>query len=71
MVKNLNKIKYDWFYDIISEKKFQEEIIKILNSKPLKDYLNNYRFYEEIKEDDKFIRKSNMNFNLLRKVKIV
>ena len=71
MVKNLNKIKYDWFYDIISEKKFQEEIIKILNSKPLKDYLNNYRFYEEFKEDDKFIRKSNMNFNLLRKVNIV
>ena len=67
LVKNLNKIKYDWFYDIISEKKFQEEIIKILNSKPLKDYLNNYRFYEEIKEDDKDYKKKQYEFQFVEK----
>lgn len=69
LVKNLNKIKYEWFYDIISEKHFQEEIIKILNSKSLKDYLNNYRFYEEIKEDDKDYKKKQYEFQFDEKGK--
>ena len=52
-VKNLNPIDYHYFYDLISDVNFYNEIIDILTSKPIKLYLNNYRYYEEINEKNK------------------
>ena len=46
-IKNLNSINYDLFYDLISDKVFYDEIISILKSKTIADYLNKKRYYDE------------------------
>ena len=48
-LKILNSIDYKEFYDIISDKSFQDEIIVILKVKPLVDYLSKDRYFDEIK----------------------
>ena len=52
LVKNLNSINYNYFYNLISENNFYDEIIDILKSKPISDYLNGYRYYDEINKKD-------------------
>ena len=52
LVKNLNCVNYNYFYNLISEKYFYDEIIAILKSKPISDYLNGYRYYDEINKKD-------------------
>ena len=56
-IKNLNSINYDLFYYLISDKAFYKEIISILKSKTIADYLNKKRYYDEINEKNK-------NFNI-------
>ena len=53
LVKNLNSIDYNSFYDMISDDSFQNEIISILKSKPIYKYLNEYRYYDVINKKDK------------------
>ena len=50
--KNLNSINYKQFYDIISDKNFHGEIITILKSEPIKNYITKNRYFDEIKDDD-------------------
>ena len=52
-VKNINPIDYQYFYDLMSDINFYKEIFDILKSDPIKMYLNNYRYYEEINEKNK------------------
>ena len=52
LVKNLNSINYNYFYNLISENNFYADIIDILKSKPISDYLNGYRYYDEINKKD-------------------
>ena len=51
-LNNLNSINYKQFYEIISDKNFHEEIINILKSQPIEEYLTKNRYYDEIKDDD-------------------
>ena len=51
-LKNLNSINYNQFYDIISDQNFHNEIITILKSEPIKEYLTKNRYFDEIKDDD-------------------
>ena len=51
-LKNLNSINYKQFYDIISDQNFHNEIITILKSEPIKEYLTKNRYFDEIKDDD-------------------
>ena len=53
LVKKINSINYNFFYDLISDNNFQNDIIAILKSKPISDYLNGYRYYDKINEEDK------------------
>ena len=53
LVTKLNSINYNSFFDLISDNYFQNEIIDILNSKPVYVYLNEYRYYDKINEEDK------------------
>ena len=62
LVKHLNSIDYNSFYDLISDNNFQNEIIAILKSKPISDYLNWYRYYD--KKIKKIKIKMNMNLPL-------
>ena len=64
LMKNLNYIDYNYFYDLISDNEFYDDIISILKSKPIFDYLNENRYYEDIKNikktqkyDFKFVQK--------------
>ena len=52
-IKNLNSIDYNYFYDLISDKNFHDEIIAILKSEPVVKYINENRYFEEIKKNDK------------------
>ena len=52
LIENINSINYKQFYDIISDKNFHDEIITILKSDPIKEYLTKNRDYDEIKYDD-------------------
>lgn len=47
-VKNIYKLDYNYFYDLIMDKAFYDDIINILNSKPIKYYLTSNRFYDEM-----------------------
>ena len=51
-IKNLNSIDYNYFYDLISDKNFHDEIIAILKSEPIVKYINENRYFEEIKVND-------------------
>ena len=46
-VKNIYRLNYDYFYDLIMDKKFYDNIIYILNSESIKYYLTSKRFYDE------------------------
>ena len=48
----MNSINYKQFHDIISDKNFHNEIITILKSEPIKNYLTKNRYFDEIKDDD-------------------
>ena len=52
-VRNINSIDYNYFYDLISDIKFYNEIIAILKSKSISKYLNGYRYYEEVSKKNK------------------
>ena len=52
-VRNINSIDYNYFYDLISDLKFYNEIIAILKSKSINKYLNGYRYYEEVSKKNK------------------
>ena len=52
-VRNINSIDYNYFYDLISDIKFYNEIIAILKSKSINKYLNGYRYYEEVSKKNK------------------
>ena len=54
-IKNLNSINYNLFYDLISDKIFYEEIINILKSKSITDYLNNNYDEIDIKKNETYI----------------
>lgn len=54
-VKNINSIDYNYFYDLISDLKFYNEIIAILKSKSINKYLNGYRYYEKVSKKIKKI----------------
>ena len=66
-INNLNSVNYNYFYDLISDKSFHDEIIDILKSQPIKDYLNGYRYFEEIKEDDKNKNTKECEFKFVKK----
>ena len=51
-IKNLNSIDYNYFYDLISDKNFHDEIIAILKTEPIVKYINENRYFEEIKVND-------------------
>ena len=51
-IEDLNPMDYKQFYDIISSPKFHNEIITILKSKPIVEYLTKNRNFEEVKEND-------------------
>ena len=51
-IEDLNPMDYKQFYDIISSPKFHDEIITILKSKPIVEYLTKNRNFEEVKEND-------------------
>ena len=46
-VKNIYRLNYNYFYDLIMDKKFYDNIIYILNSETIKYYLTSKRFYDE------------------------
>ena len=52
-IENLNSIDYKKFYEVISNKKFQDEIIDILKSKSIVEYLINNNDYDETKKEYK------------------
>jgi len=52
-VKNLYPLDYNYFYDLISDNEFYDEIIGILKSKSITYYINNNRFFNKIDEEDK------------------
>ena len=52
-VKNLYPLDYNYFYDLILDKEFYDEIIAILKSKSIIYYINNNRFFNKIDEDNK------------------
>ena len=54
-VKNINSIDYNYFYDLISDLIFYNEIIAILKSKSINKYLNGYRYYEKVSKKIKNI----------------
>ena len=47
-VKYIYKLDYNYFYDLIMDKQFYDDIINILNSKSIKYYLTSNRFYDEM-----------------------
>ena len=47
-VKNIYRLNYNYFYDLIMDKKFYDNIIYILNSETIKYYLTSKRFYDEM-----------------------
>ena len=53
LVKNLNSINYNYFYNLIKDNHFHDEIMSILKSKPIEQYLNGYRYYDIVDENDK------------------
>ena len=67
-IEDLNPMDYKQFYDIISSPKFHNEIITILKSKPIVEYLTKNRNFEEVKENDLNKEKKNMNSVFLKKV---
>ena len=52
LIEDINSIDYKMFYDIISDKKFHDEIITILKSESIKKYLTSNKDYEEVKAND-------------------
>ena len=48
-LKDLNRLDSDSFYEIISDDAFHQEIIEILNSEPVKNYLLNNRDFKELR----------------------
>ena len=52
-LKNINRLDSNIFYEIISDDIFHNDIIKILNSKPVQDYINGKRYYKQMNQLDK------------------
>ena len=67
LIEDINSIDYKLFYDIISDKNFHDEIITILKSEPIKEYLTKNRDYDEIKYDDINKNKKIYNFKFAKK----
>ena len=61
-IEEVNSIDYKMFYDIISDKNFYDEIISILSSKPISEYLTKNRDYEEVKYNDANEKKKSYQF---------
>jgi len=66
-IEEINSIDYKMFYDIISDKNFYDEIISILRSKPISEYLTKNRDYEEVKDNDANAKKKSYEFKFAEK----
>ena len=66
-IEEINSIDYKMFYDIISDKNFYDEIISILRSKPISEYLTKNRDYEEVKDNDANENKKAYKFKFAEK----
>jgi hypothetical protein len=66
-IEEINSIDYKMFYDIISDKNFYDEIISILRSKPISEYLTKNRDYEEVKVNNANENKKSYKFKFAEK----